>query len=394
MNIQKSDGENKVKILHITTIPGSLSVLMKDQLLAFIDHGYEVLTAAGPGDIVPELINAGVKHFEIKSSTREMSIVSDVKALFQTIKLLREQKPDIVHTHTPKPGLWGRLAAGICRTPIVVNTIHGLYVLPSDRLLKRTIFYSAERIAAMFSDAELSQSIEDIPVLKSIGIPEEKLILLGNGVDLSKNLPSTESDAARSRIRQELKVADDEILIGSVGRLVAEKGFIELFDAIEMVKESCPKARFVVVGRNDPSKPDALDEAEVVRAREMGVLFIGYRKDVADILKAMDIFVLASRREGFPRAAMEASATGLPVIATNIRGCRQVVDHDESGYLYEVGDTRQLANHLVHLADNPPIRQEMGVKAIAKAKKDFDVNTVIGITLTHYQRLLDEWKNR
>src|SRR5262249_26834516 len=154
--------------------------------------------------------------------------------------------------------------------------------------------------------------------------------LLGNGVDLARFDPARFSAADRTVQRTLLGVDDDTIVLGTVGRLVAEKGYPEVFDAFERLPQHF---RLVVVGGHDPEKPDSLPHEVVARAEANGVRFLGHRDDVDRWYAAMDGFVLASRREGFPRAAMEASAMGLPVVATNIRGCREVVEPGITGTL-------------------------------------------------------------
>src|SRR5690606_15035312 len=153
-------------------------------------------------------------------------------------------------------------------------------------------------------------------------VSRAKSRLLGNGIDLSRFDPEAVDPSSRERIREEMRVGDDVVVVGTVGRLVAEKGFPELFEAVEQLGEGYV---VVVVGPVDPDKPDSLPREVVERAERAGVRFLGMRKDMEDLYTAMDLFVLASHREGFPRAAMEAAAMGLPVIATDIRGCRQVV---------------------------------------------------------------------
>jgi len=175
-------------------------------------------------------------------------------------------------------------------------------------------------------------------------------------------------------------------VIGCVGRLVAEKGYPELFEAVRGLR---PGVRLVVVGGDDPDKPDALDPAVLQQAREAGVVFLGHRDDVPDLLGAFDVFVLASHREGQPRAAMEAAASGLPVVATDIRGCRQVVDDGETGLLVPVRDPASLRGALGRLATEPSERQRMSAAAVAKAARDFDERRVVRTVMETYSQVAD-----
>jgi glycosyltransferase involved in cell wall biosynthesis len=169
-----------------------------------------------------------------------------------------------------------------------------------------------------------------------------------------------------------------------VGRMVAEKGLLELFDAARRLDD-----RYVVavIGPDDPAKPDALDRATVHAASEAGVRFLGMRDDVERLYHAMDLFVLPSWREGFPRAAMEAAASGLPVVATDVRGCRQVVDHGMTGLLVPVRDAAALAAAITALGDDPARRRRMGAAAAERARAEFDERRVVDIVLDTYRRV-------
>lgn len=314
-----------------------------------------------------------------------MALVSDLRAMREVHKLFRRLSPHIVHTHNPKPGVYGRLAARLARVPVIVNTVHGLYAQPDDRWLKRFVVYGLERLAATSSHAELVQSVEDIETLRKLRISADRLVVLGNGIDLTRSGPDP---AARSRVRSELGVHDDDVVIGAVRRLVREKGYPELLSASRAVMAHVPNARFVMIGPHDPAKADALSPTAINDAEAAGVRFLGHRNDVEDLYRAMDIYVLASHREGFPRSAMEAAASGLPLVLTDIRGCRQVVDDGVSGTLVPVNNPAALESAITDLARLPNLRVQMGEAGAAKAATDFDQQSVIDVTLATYERLM------
>jgi glycosyltransferase involved in cell wall biosynthesis len=210
--------------------------------------------------------------------------------------------------------------------------------------------------------------------------------VLGNGIDLTRFEPDA---AKRSRVRLDLGLDDDDIVIGAVGRLVREKGYPELLEANRAVKEQVSSASLVVVGPHEPDKADALSVSEIAAAEDAGVRFLGHRDDVEDLYPAMDIYVLASHREGFPRSAMEAAATGLPLILTNIRGCRQVVNDGVNGLLVPPDNATALATAITELAQSRDLRARMGAAGITKAALDFNQQRVIETTLATYRRLLD-----
>lgn len=383
-----SRAPRRLRLVHVTTTDISLELLLGPQLRAFRDAGYEVLGVSAPGPFVPALRAAGIEHLPLRHSTRAMAPHRDLAALIELYQLFRRVRPHIVHTHNPKPGVYGRLAARAARVPVVVNTVHGLYALPGDRLTKRAAVYTLERVASLCSDAELLQNAEDLPVLRRLGVPRSKLQVLGNGIDLDRFAAGSIDPARREVVRKECGAGPGDVLVGAVGRLVHEKGYRELLDAAARLARSHPELRFVVAGGFDPDKRDGLDRADVEAAERLGtVRFLGHRDDVDELYAAMDLYVLASHREGFPRSAMEAAACGVPVIATDVRGCRQVVEHDSTGVLVAVADAAALADAIGGLARDPARRARYGRAGIDKARREFDQHEVIATTLATYERL-------
>jgi glycosyltransferase involved in cell wall biosynthesis len=376
-------------LLHVASTDLSLELLLGPQLGAFADAGYRVVGASAPGRFVPALRARGVEHAALRHATRTMSPVEDVRALLELVGLFRREQPAIVHTHNPKPGVYGRIAARLARVPAVVNTVHGLYALPTDSRARRAAVYGLERLAAACSDAELVQNEEDVETLRRLHVPAAKLVLLGNGIDLRRFDPGRFSPADRTRARAELgATGPGDVVVGAVGRLVVEKGYRELFTAACALRDPLPAARFAVIGPDDTDKADALTATDVAGAEAAGVRFLGARDDVDRLYAAMDVFVLASHREGFPRAAMEAAAMGVPAVATHVRGCRQVVDHGVTGLLVPPHDPEALARAINRLVTDAGLRTAMGEAARERAARCFDQQRCIDTTLAVYDRLL------
>ena len=369
------------KVAHLTTVDMSLRYLLLPQLRAVVDGGGEVVGISAAGPWVDDLAAAGGRHRALASSTRSFSLLADLRAAVELWRILREERPDVLHTHNPKPGLYGRIVGRLARVPVVVNTVHGLYATPDDPRAKRAVVYALEAIAARCSDAELVQNPEDTALLRRLRV-SPRARLLGNGVDLGRFDPGSVDPHARARLRREWEVADDVVVVGVVGRLVAEKGYPELFDAMARLDPG----RFVLVcvGGTDDAKADRLDPVRVAAARAAGVRFLGHRDDVAELLSAFDVFVLPSHREGFPRAAMEAAAMGLPVVATDTRGCREIVDPGINGVLVPVGDAAAIATALDAL-DDAARRRSWGEASRARAQRHFDERAVVARVLDAYR---------
>lgn len=375
------------RIVHCTTTDISLALLLGRQLRAFAEAGADVIGVSAPGPWVEDLRAAGIAHHPLRHATRSVAPGHDVLAVGELVRVFRHLRPDVVHTHNPKPGVYGRVAARLAGVPVVVNTVHGLYATEDDPLVRRSVVYGVERVASTCSQAELVQNVEDLAVLARLGVPRHKLVHLGNGVDLGRFRPGRPSEVAA--VRRELGAGPDRVVVGMVGRLVWAKGLRELIAAADVLRHRRPDVLVVVVGPAEPAKADGLGHDDVARAELLGnIRFLGERRDVERLYPAFDLAVLPSNREGLPRSAMEAAACGVPVVATDVRGCRQAVEHGRTGLLVPVRDGGALADAIDELAGGAIRRRRMGVAGRAKAEAEFDDRRVVDRTVAVYERLL------
>jgi glycosyltransferase involved in cell wall biosynthesis len=372
--------------VHLTTTDMSLDWLLAPQLRAFTDAGYDVVGMSAPGTHVASLEASGIRHVALPAFTRSANPFDDLRAAAQLWRALRRERPDILHTHNPKPGIIGRIIGRLAGVPLVVNTQHGLYAQPGDRWQRRLPVYAAERLAASFSHVELVQSPEDVDTLvRSLRVPSSRVRLLGNGIDLDRFSPHAVDPSARTALRSQWQIAPDEIVIGLVGRLVREKGIVEVLEAAHVLRTRGTRARIVVIGPADPGKSDAIDDRLIARAADDGVVFAGRRDDMPECYSAMDLYLTASWREGFPRSAMEAAAMGLPTIATDIRGNRQVVRHEHTGLLVPVRSPHAIADAVASLIEQRHRWPSLSAAALAAAADEFDQRRVIARTLDAYR---------
>jgi glycosyltransferase involved in cell wall biosynthesis len=371
-----------LRVAHLTTVDMSLELLLGPQLDAVVEAGGDVIGISAPGPFVPALEARGVRHLPLAASTRGWKPSADLRSAVDLWHILRRQRPTVLHTHNPKPGLYGRVVGRLAGVPIVVNTVHGLYATEDDSWPRRAVVYTLEAIASRCSDAELVQNSEDVATMRRWRLAARRKVRhLGNGVDLTRYGPDVLSLDERRALRAQWGADDQTVVVGAVGRLVAEKGYPELFEAVA----GLPDVRLVVAGGADPDKPDALHPGVLRAAEAAGVVVLGHRGDVDRLLGAFDVFVLASHREGQPRAAMEAAASGLPVVATDIRGCRQVVDDGVTGRLVPVRDSGALRQALEALASDPSGRSAMGRAAAEKARREFDEREVVRRVMDCYR---------
>jgi glycosyltransferase involved in cell wall biosynthesis/ribosomal protein S18 acetylase RimI-like enzyme len=377
-----------IRVAHVATIDATVRYLLLGQLRRLVSEGFEVTAISAPGPWVGEIEAAGIRHLAWEGATRAWDPVADLRALRSLVRILRRERFDVVHTHNPKPGILGRVVARLTGVPCIVNTVHGLYATPEDPPVKRAIVLGLERAASRLSDLELYQSEEDLAWARRIGLVSERSsLLLGNGTDLSFFDAAAVSSDRRVSLRQDLGIAKDEHVVGTVGRLVAEKGYREFFAAARTVRRAEPRVRFLAVGGIDAAKADAIRDDEIARARA-DVVFTGWREDVRDLISIMDVFVLASWREGLPRSAIEAAAMGSGLVLTDIRGCREVVRHGVDGLLVPPRNQEALGRAILELVRDPELRDRLGSAARDRARSRFDEEKVASIVVDNYRQLL------
>jgi glycosyltransferase involved in cell wall biosynthesis len=364
-----------LRIAHLTTVDMSLALLLGTELEVDVAAGHEVFGISAPGPYVERVEALGVTHVPVSELTRSWAPGRDRAAFAQLVRTIRSLDLDVLHTHNPKTGVMGRIAGRIARVPVVVNTCHGLWARPEDRLRKRAFVYGLEALAIRFSDYELFQNAEDEATLRW-ALKRGRHRVVGNGIDLARFRPDPEG---RRRVRAELGVGDDELLVGTVGRRVPEKGLVELSDAAAHLRG---RARFVWVGPDDDTTPAGPHDGVTGQASD--VQFVDERTDMPAVYSAFDVFVLASHREGFSRASMEAAACGVPMVLTDIRGCREIGRDEEHLLLAPVNDGRALGDAVERLLGDPMLRGRLGSAARERALDLFDQRRVARLSLETY----------
>jgi glycosyltransferase involved in cell wall biosynthesis len=276
--------------------------------------------------------------------------------------------------------------------PIIINTIHGLYFDDNSSLLKKRIFIVIEKISARCSDLIFSVNRKDMAVLvkEKISGPE-KIMYLGNGINTDKfNLERFPAEFIAKK-KEELKIPSGFKIVGIVARMVKEKGYLELFAAFKKIIEKFPDVVLLVVGETDFEKKDKINPAI---AEDFNIakntIFLGERNDVAEIYPLMDIFVLPSHREGLPVSVLEAMAEKRPVVASDIRGCREEINSGINGILVPPKNPAKLAEAIIFLLENKQKANQMASEARIKVKKEFDEKLVFDRMEKEYKRLIAE----
>ena len=384
-----SSGKRRLRVAVVCAIDLSVKALLRPQIQAMIDRGYDVQAVCSDGPLVPELCRGGLA-VETVPILRRISPWADLKAVWKLARLFRRRKIDIVHTHTPKAAFLGQVAAWLARVPIRINTVHGFYYFAEPPGVKRWLFKTLEIRACRLATHVLSQSREDVDL--AVGeefIPAEKMEWLGNGVDVALFKPDRFARGDRLAVREELDIPADAFVVGIVARMVREKGIRELFEAFAHLRQVVPNAYLLHIGFVDRSRAD---EVTPDLAESLGIgafcRFVGQRDDVPRMMTAMDIYCLPSYREGYPRSVMEANAMGLPAIVTDIRGNREAVLNGVNGLVVPVRDAEALAAGMIRLYEDVALREALSAGARRRAEQEFDERRVFRTVLDVYEREL------
>jgi glycosyltransferase involved in cell wall biosynthesis len=319
------------RVAHLTTTDLTLRYLLLGQLRRLAAEGYEVTGISAPGPNAATLEAAGIRFLPWRNATRAWNPVADLRAVAELVSLLRRERFDLLHTHNPKPGVLGRWrpawpGSRWSSTPCTACTPPPRTGCASGRPCSA---WSGWPAAARTWSSTRARRTWAGP--GGSGWPARAAATCSaNGTDLGHFDPALVPPERVAALRRELGLPADALVVGAVGRLVAEKGYRELFAAARAVRQADPRVRFVAVGAPDLDKADAIGQAELARAAG-DVVVTGWRDDVRDLLAVMDVFVLASWREGMPRSAIEAAAMGRPLVLTDIRGCREVARHQREG---------------------------------------------------------------
>lgn len=355
---------------------------LRPLLHAMRDEGHEVVGVCAPGVLADNVRTEGFR-VETVPLVRSSNPLHNRRAYGALRRLFETERFDMVHTHTPVGSYVGRLAAARAGVPRIVYTAHGFYFHENMPTPRRQAHIAAEWFAGRFTHTLMTQSEEDAQTARRLGLCRTGDILaIGNGSDPDIFKPCDDA-AARAATRASIGTADDRPVILMAGRLVAEKGYGELITAMRDVDAELWAVGDRLSSDHAADINDTIRNVEADPALRERIRFLGYRDDMADLLRAADIFTLPSHREGMPRSIIEAMLTGLPVVATDVRGSREEVVDGETGLLVPVRDAAALARALQTLVADPARRHDMGAAGLERGRRLYDERLVIDRQLDH-----------
>jgi glycosyltransferase involved in cell wall biosynthesis len=381
----------KKKIIRITTVPISLKYLLTGQMSFMKENGFDVLMISAAGKEIDEVvINEGCEH-KIVPMTRKITPVKDLICLWQLIKIFRKEKPDIIHTHTPKAGLLGMLAAKICNVKVRIHTVAGLplmvekgFKLKLLKFIEKLTYRCATQIwpnsFSLFRYI-LNQKLTDVKKLKVISKGSS------NGINLDRFLIENLNENILEKTKKSISYDKENIYLLCIGRLVKDKGIIELVSSFNILNKTKANLRLVLVGMFemdlDPLPLLIIDEIK----NNANITHIEWSEYVEYYIALSNIFVFPSHREGFPNVLLQSGTMKTPIVCSNIPGNVDIVENETTGLLFEVSDETSILNQVTFALNNPKRMNEMAHALQFKIKESFDRRII-------WNEILNEYNNQ
>jgi glycosyltransferase involved in cell wall biosynthesis len=347
--------------------------------LATIKQGYEVHVACEITDKKTMLESLGLIVHPLTLSRSGTGIFSEFKTLKQLFTIIKLVGPDITHSITIKPVLYGNIISRLLRVPTRVASISGLGYVFIASGIKAKFFrvFIALLYRSALSDAKtvIFQNSSDRDVLKKLRAikPEQELFIRGSGVDLS--------------LYPVLPEPKDKLVVMLVARLLIDKGVYEFVKAAEIIKAQVDNVRMVLVGSPDPGNPSSVTMLKIKSWVDADIIeYWGHSSEVATTMSKSNVIVLPSYREGLPKVLIEAAACGRAVVTTDVPGCRDAIEPNETGLLVDVKSASSLASGVLILINNDNLRYKFAKNARKLAERDFNINDVVSMHLSIYSK--------
>lgn len=379
------------KLIRITTIPLSLSVLLKHQL-KYMSQYFDVIAVSSPDKILNEVgLREGVKTAPVVM-TRSITPVKDLKALWQLYRMFKKEKPLIIHTHTPKAGLLGMLAGRLAGVPIRMHTVAGMPLMETTGSKKKLLVYT-ERLTYSCAtkiypnSGNLAQYILQNSLCKG-----NKIKVIGNGssngIDSGYFDLTPEIKLAAEERKRVLDISDNDFVFLFIGRLVKDKGIEELVNAFVSLQKNQPSIKLVLVGPFEPELDPISEEIIKIIENNSGIITVGFQQDVRPYLALSNVLTFPSYREGFPNVPMQAGCLNLPSIVTDINGCNEIIENGVNGLIIPVKNTESLRSSMELMLSNKPLYQKLQANARKMIVERYDQKYLWSLLLKEYQDLI------
>jgi glycosyltransferase involved in cell wall biosynthesis len=382
--------ESKKKLVRITTVPLSLDKILDGQL-SFMNNHYEVIAVSSEKEYLIRCAkNEGVrfKHIEM---TRKITPIKDFISLIKLISFLKKERPLIIHSHTPKAGILAMLASKITNIPIRLHTVAGLPLM-EEKGSKKKLLELIEKLTYSFSTFVFTNSNGLYKyIIENNYVSKNKLKVIGNGssngVDINYFSPTSVSVKEKEKLKLSLGILENDFTFVFVGRIVADKGINELINAFDTISFQNNAIKLLLVGEQE-SHLDPLNENTLkLISTNKNIIKTGFQKDIRPFLAVSDALVFPSYREGFPNVIMQAGAMELPVIATNINGCNEIIINEKNGVLIELKNNGAIVKAMVRLIEDEAFYKNLKSNARSMIVSRFERKVICEKILYEYKEM-------
>ncbi|KAA6340351.1 N N'-diacetylbacillosaminyl-diphospho-undecaprenol alpha-1 3-N-acetylgalactosaminyltransferase [termite gut metagenome] len=374
----------------LTSIPLSFETLLKGQL-RFMQQQYDVTAICSDKERLEKIgEDEGVKTYPVEL-TRQITLRKDFNAVIKLYRYFRKEKPFIVHTHTPKAGLIGMLAAYLARVPNRLHTVAGMPLMEASGM-KRKILNVTEKLTYRCATHVYpnSKGLYEF-IIKNHFCLANKLKIIGagssNGIDTQHFSPAYFSSNERNKLKKRFNIQLNSFIFCFVGRLVKDKGINELVQSFMEVNEQYPQTKLLLVGPFERELDPLFPETEKAIQENPNIISVGFQTDVRPFLAISDIFVFPSYREGFPNVVMQAGAMDLPSIVTDINGCNEIIEEGVNGLIIPSKNKEQLKEKMMLLIEDKDLRNHLKQHAREMITSRYEQKMVWDALLEEYRRL-------
>ena len=350
------------KLIRITTVPSSLRSLLKGQH-RFMSKYFEVIGVSGDGDALAEVRqNEGIRTHVVEM-TRTITPLKDLKALLKLYKFFKKEKPFIVHTHTPKAGTVGMIAAKLAGVPNRLHTIAGLPLLEKTGVMRK-LLNLVEKLTYSCSTLILPNSFK----LKRIILTEKftsasKLKVIGhgssNGIDTEHYNIAHVTEKQKEQLRESLNINENDTVFIFIGRIVKDKGINELVAAFNLLTKKHSRCKLLLIGSRENHLDPLLSKTEILIKENICIIPTGVQKDIRPYVSISHALTFPSYREGFPNVVLQASCMCLPCIVSDINGCNEIIEDQVNGLIIPVKNSEALESAMLYMIENPEKRLDM-----------------------------------
>lgn len=366
--------QNKIKIYRISTVSHSLSILLKKQFGYLQTKGYDYTLLCSPDErIYNTVIEEKVKFLPLFIS-RSISPIKDIFELFRLIRYIKKDKPDIIHSHSPKGGLLGMLAGYLTRVDLRIHTVAGLPLVEAKGVYKHLLIFLEKLIYSCAHLVVFNSPKQASFAIKNGWIKSDKVRIIGkgssNGIDLKYFNPSKEIADDVEKIKGELNLYG-KFIFSFVGRIAKSKGIEELIEAFEILQKNHSDLALVLVGMKDDADPINKKFWDLISANK-NIHWVDHKNDVRPYFQMCDIFVFPSYREGFPQVLMQACAMKCSIITTDINGANEIIDDRDTGLLISTKSVNEIIIASEELINDKDLRFNLSRKSRKSIEDGFD----------------------